>query len=295
MRKILITGANGFVGFYLVKHLLENNFHVIATGRGPVRLPFHSSQFEYQELDFTDNMQVEDVLIKHRPDVIIHSGAMSKPDECEQNREAAFKTNVTGTIYLKQAAEKLESFFLFLSSDFVFDGKKGMYREEDATAPVNYYGTTKQLAEGEIIRYPFSWAIVRTVLVYGKPFLNRQNLLTNTAISLRKGEPLKIFNDQVRTPTFVEDLAKALVSIIKKNAGGIFHISGKDVLTPFEMAVATAKYLQLDESKITPVTEGEFQQPARRPLKTGFDISKAEKELDYQPIHFMDGLKLTFE
>ena len=295
MEKILVTGANGFVGFYIVKHLLNHHFHVIATGKGASRLPFTSGQLEYTSLDFTNNNEVEKILNHHKPDIIIHSGAVSKPDECEQNREAAYLTNVTGTIYLKAAAEKIGCFFIFLSTDFVFDGTKGMYKEEDRTDPVNYYGITKQLAEEQVMNHSNNWSIVRTVLVYGRPFLNRQNLLTNTAISLRKKDRLKIFHDQVRTPTYVEDLAKAITVIAKTKSSGIFHISGNDILTPFEMAVATAEYLGLDKTLITPVTEKEFEQPARRPLKTGFDISKAKKELGYQPVSFREGLKLTFE
>ena len=294
MQKILVTGANGFVGYYVVKYLLENNFYVLATGKGPTRLPFASDHFEYHTLDFTDEFQVCNFFIHHKPSVVIHSGAMSKPDECEENREAAFRTNVTGTIHLLNNAEDLKCFFLFISTDFVFDGAKGMYDEEAATGAVNYYGTTKQLAEEETMKYQSDRAIVRTVLVYGKPFLNRQNLLTNTANALKKGEELKIFNDQVRTPTYVEDLAKAIVTIITKRATGIFHISGEDVLTPYEMAVATATFLGLNKSLITPVTEDDFKQPARRPLKTGFDITKAKKMLGYKPTGFTEGLRLTF-
>lgn len=295
MQKIIITGANGFVGYYLIKLLLEKQNQIVATGKGPVRLPFQSDNLEYETLDFTDDMQVGNIFEKHKPDFVVHCGAMSKPDECEQNRETAFLTNVTGTIHLLNHAAGIKSFFIFLSTDFVFDGTKGMYSEDDETGPVNYYGKTKQLAEEEVKHYPFGHAIVRTILVYGKPFLNRQNLLTNTAMALKNEERLKIFNDQVRTPTFVEDLASAINTIIENKTNGLFHISGKDVLTPYEMAVETAKYLHLDVSLITPVNENEFNQPARRPLKTGFNISKAKRELNYRPVSFDEGLKRTFE
>lgn len=295
MQKVLITGANGFLGFYLVKELLDKQIQILATGKGPSRLPFQSAYLHYETLDFTDETEAGNIINQFQPGIVVHCGAMSKPDECEQNREAAFLTNVSATIYLLRHAAVNKCFFIFLSTDFVFDGTKGMYSEEDVTGPVNYYGKTKLLAEEEVKHYPFGYAIVRTILVYGKTFLNRQNLVTNTAQSLKKNEKLKIFNDQVRTPTFVEDLASAIVTIIEKKATGIFHISGEDVLTPYEIAVETARYQNLDETLITPVNEDEFLQPARRPLRTGFNISKAKKILNYQPTSFKEGLKKTFE
>ena len=295
MQKVLITGANGFVGYYLVQQLVEKNYQVIATGKGESRLPVKSENFSYETMDFTNKESVEKAFEKYHPDIVVHCGAISKPDECELNKENAFLTNVTGTIYLIQQAEKLKSFFIFLSTDFIFNGEQGKYKEEDKADPVNYYGQTKLLAEEEVKKYPYQWSIVRTVLVYGKPFLNRQNLLTVVANGLRKGESLRIFDDQIRTPTYVEDLAGGIVGIIEKNAQGIYHLSGADTLTPYQMAVAVAEYLHLDSSLITKITEHDLKQHARRPLKTGFDISKANKDLDYKPTPFNIGLAKTFE
>lgn len=294
MKKVLITGANGFVGYYLTQQLLDKKYSVIATGRGDCRLPFADPNFIYQSLDFTDKYAVEKIFAEHEPGIVVHCGALSKPDECEQNKQAAFLTNVTGTIHLLYAAKKLRSFFIFLSTDFVFSGEKGMYTEDDERGPVNYYGETKLLAEDEVKNYPYPWAIVRTVLVYGKPFLNRQNILTTVANSLGRKEPMQIFNDQVRTPTYVEDLAAALVTIIEKDATGIYHISGEDVITPYKMAIAVANHLQLDEKLIKKIVEKDLIQPARRPPKTGFNISKAKTELNYQPVSFNKGLEKTF-
>ena len=295
MQHVLITGANGFVGAYLVTELLSRNFFVIATGKGESRLPVHSDNFKYASLDFTNDEEVTALFKKYKPSIVIHSGAMSKPDECELNREAAFRTNVSGTTNLLSKAETLKSFFIFLSTDFVFSGTKDIYREDDTdTFPVNYYGETKFLAEQEVRKYQHGWAIVRTVLVYGKPLQNRHNILTNTANALRRLESLRIFNDQVRTPTYVRDLANGIATIAEKSARGIFHISGKDVITPYEIALAVAEHLNLDTSLISKVTWNDFQQPARRPAKTIFDITKAKTELDYAPISFKEGLRRTF-
>lgn len=293
--RILVTGANGFSGYYLIQRLLQKKFAVIATGKGECRLPFTAdSNFIYASMDFTDPFSVDAVFARFKPDVVVHAGAMSKPDECEMNQMLAYVVNVEGTVTLMTNAEEQKSFFIFLSTDFVFDGEKGMYREEDVPNPVNYYGKTKLEAEDIIKDYPYDWCIVRTVLVYGKNHSGGKNILTIVKDKLEKGEGYNVVDDQVRTPTYVDDLARGIVSVIEKRAKGIFHISGKDVLTPYQIAIATAEYLKLDTTLIKRVTAADFSQPARRPLMTGFIIDKARKELNYDPVSFMEGLKKTF-
>ncbi len=294
--KILITGANGFLGYYLVEQLLEKNFDVVATGRGGCRLPFTSQKnFEYVEMDFTDPFSVHDVFEKIQPAIVVHAGALSKPDECELDQMKAYLVNVEATVQLLINSEDLKCFFIFLSTDFVFDGERGMYVENDIPNPVNYYGRTKLEAEEAVSEYDYDWAIIRTVLVYGKNHSGHSNILKIVKEKLEKGEEYKVVDDQVRTPTYVEDLAKGIVSIIEKRATGIFHLSGKDILTPYQMAIKTADHLKLDSSVLKKVTASSFSQPARRPLKTGFIIDKAREQLGYEPVSFEEGLRKTFE
>jgi len=293
--KILITGANGFLGYYLVEQLLAKNFLVIATGKGDCRLPFtHDLNFQWRSMDFTDPFSIHDVFENIKPDVVVHSGAMSKPDECEMDQVKAYLVNVEGTVQLLINSEELKSFFIFLSTDFVFDGERGMYNEEDVPRPVNYYGRTKLDAEEAVKEYEYDWAIVRTVLVYGKNHSGHNNILKIVKEKLEKGEEYNVVDDQVRTPTYVEDLAKGIVTIIEKKATGIFHLSGKVVLTPYQMAIETAEYLKLDSSLIKKVTAANFSQQAKRPLRTGFIIDKARNELGYEPVSFEEGLRKTF-
>ena len=156
--KILVTGANGFLGYYLSKQLIERGHEVIATGKGDCRLPFAGNKsFYYQPMDFTDPFAVHDVFEKFRPEVIVHAGAMSKVDECEQNQWQAYVTNVEGTVTMLLNAEEHKCFFIFVSTDFIFDGEKarlndprlndsvgqGMYKEDDLPRPVNFYGKNK--------------------------------------------------------------------------------------------------------------------------------------------------------
>jgi dTDP-4-dehydrorhamnose reductase len=294
MQTVLITGANGFVGSYLSRLLLDG-FKVVATGKGACRLDINHPHFRYESLDFTVEKEVSGLLASLQPEVIVHAGALSKPDECEQDRVAAYRTNVTATGYLLKEAARLKSFFVYLSTDFIFSGEEeGMYSEDDAAAPVNYYGQTKLEAEALVKQYPFDWSIVRTVLVYGKPQGGRDNIVTMVAKNLAVGVPLKIFHDQLRTPTYVEDLAQGLKTIIDKRVTGVFHLSGEDVRTPYEMAVEVARHLGYDSNLIEKVTEQSFSQPARRPLRTGFNLSKAKRLLDYRTTPFAEGLQKTF-
>jgi dTDP-4-dehydrorhamnose reductase len=294
--KIFVTGANGFIGFYIVKKLLEQSYTVIATGKGICRIPFFDyPNFIYAEMDFTDPYSIDAAFEKYQPEAVVHCGAMGKPDECEQNQAQAYMVNVEGTVHLLVNAEVFKSLFVFISTDFVFDGKKGMYKEDDERNPVNYYGRTKMDAEDAVMEYEFDWSILRTVLVYGKPQAGRNNILTIVKGKLEKGEGYNVFDDQVRTPTYVEDIAAAVASIIEKRATGIYHVSGEEVLTPYEMAVKTGQMFSLNTSLIKKVTAADMSQPAIRPLKTGFNIQKAKDDLEFKPTDFLTGLKKTFE
>jgi dTDP-4-dehydrorhamnose reductase len=294
MQTVLITGANGFVGYYLVQQLLLKNYKVIATGKGESRLSFSHPNFNFRTLDYTNKEAVELIFLQVKPDSIVHCGAISSPDECEQNKEAAFLNNVTGTIHLLSASAKTKSHFIFLSTDFVFNGDKGLYKEDDKREPVNYYGQTKLLAEDEVMNYQYDWSIIRTVLVYGKAVTGKQNFVTNSAKCLHTEQPLKIFEDQVRTPTYVEDLAGSIVAIVEKRAKGVYHIAGDDFRTLYQLAIEIAQYFNLNSAPINPIKEKDLNLPARRPKKTGLDSSKAKKELGFQPLSFADGLRKTF-
>jgi len=293
--KILVTGANGFLGYYLIQQLLHLNEMVIATGKGECRLPSRRSEnLIYESMDFTDPFAVHDLFEKIKPDVVVHAGAMSKVDDCEQNQWPCYVTNVEGTLNLLVNAEENKSHFIFVSSDFVFDGLKPPYTETSELNPVNFYGKTKRDAEEAVKEYPFDWTIVRTSLVYGRSFSNSSNILSVVKHKLEKQENYSVFDDQVRTATYVEDLASAIKTIIEIKAKGIFHVSGKNSLTPYEMACKTAEYLKLDKSLIKKITTADWQQVAKRPVNTVFDLTKARKFLRYEPTSFDEGLKKTF-
>ena len=205
----------------------------------------------------------------------------------------AYIVNVEGTVTTLLNAAEQKCFFIFISTDFVFDGETGMYREDDDTRPVNYYGRTKMEAEDAVREYEFDWSIVRTVMVYGKPVMSRPNLLSVVREKLEKAESYSVFDDQFRTQTYVEDLVEGIVKIIDQRATGIYHLCGKDMLTPYEMAVRTADFLQKERSLIKRVSADSFHQPAKRPARTGLNIDKAITELGFDPVSFEEGLRKT--
>ncbi|HEX4849728.1 MAG TPA: NAD(P)-dependent oxidoreductase, partial [Puia sp.] len=243
--KILITGANGLLGQHLTKLLLDNGDFVIATGKGESRLPFVAHPgLIYKPLDISNIEDAASIFSSHHPDVVIHAAALTQVDYCQLNMDEAYEINVRGTSKMLEYAVSNCRHFIYISTDFVFDGNKGNYKEEDETGPVNYYGKTKLEAEILVKKSSLPWSIVRTCLVYGNTLQGtRSNIIRWVQEKLEKNERIRVVDDQERTPTYVGDLVKGIQLVLQKKAEGIFHISGKEFLTPYDMAVQTAKYL----------------------------------------------------
>jgi dTDP-4-dehydrorhamnose reductase len=294
MKKILITGSNGLLGQKLVALLAEkSDYQVVATARGANRLP-QQGNYIYHSLDITDPLQVEQIMAQEKPDYLIHTAAMTNVDQCEFEKEACWQLNVKAVEYLAEACRKYNTFLLHLSTDFIFDGESGPYTEEAEAKPLSYYGESKLAAEQILLSSHIRWAIARTVLVYGIAHdMSRSNIILWVKKSLEDKKTIQVVDDQWRTPTLAEDLAIGCYLIIKNEAQGIFNISGKDLLTPYQMALQTASYFALDNSYIHKADSSTFTQPARRPLRTGFSIEKARRVLDYQPHSFSEGIALV--
>lgn len=285
------------VGSNLSKELTRLNHFTLATGRNACRLPseYLHDQFRYQSMDIRNKEEVFQTVTSFHPDVIIHAAAMTQVDDCEQNKMISYSTNVDATDFLIQAASEVNARFCYISTDFVFSGEDGPYSEGDATNPVNYYGQTKELAEQHLMESGLHWTIIRTILLYGKADqLNRTNFIYWVKNNLEADKHINVVADQIRTPTFIPDLTSAIINSVNKGAQGIYHVSGKDILTPFQMALAIANKLGLDDSFIHPVDANSFTQLGKRPLKTGFIIEKAIRELNYSPKSFKEALDLIF-
>jgi dTDP-4-dehydrorhamnose reductase len=293
VKKVLITGSNGLLGQKLVQLLTEDpNYELHASGRGANRLP-EDGCYEYHTLDITDQKQVDKVIGAIKPDFIIHTAAMTNVDQCETEKEACWKQNVDSVSYISEAAVKNKSFLIHLSTDFIFDGKEGPYDEQAKAKPLSYYGESKLAAEKIVLKCKAKWSIVRTVLVFGTAFdMSRSNIILWVKKSLEEGKNIQVVDDQFRTPTLAEDLAMGCYLIMENEATGIFNISGKEMLTPYDMAIKTADFFKLDKKLITKTDSTKFKQPAVRPLRTGFIIDKAMNELGYDPHTFEEGIQM---
>ncbi|MCP9764754.1 SDR family oxidoreductase [Lacihabitans soyangensis] len=296
MKKILVTGSNGLLGQKLIEKLSKaENVEVVATARGENRLPF-AENYKFVSLDITKKEEVETVFEVEKPDVVIHTAAMTNVDQCETEKVACWDLNVKAVEYLLEASKKHNSFFVHLSTDFIFDGKEGPYDEKAEANPLSFYGWSKYAAEKLVINSDVKWAIARTVLVYGIAHdMSRTNIILWVKNSLEQGKSINVVNDQWRTPTLAEDLADGCILIAQKEAEGIFNISGKDLLNPFQMAIMTADYFNLDKTLITEVDGTKFTQPAKRPAKTGFILDKPIEVLGYNPKTFQEGIAFVAE
>jgi len=292
-KRVLITGSNGLLGQKLVELLCQNSsIQTIATARGDNRLPFTDS-YDYHAMDITDPHQIETVIALTKPDVIIHTAAMTNVDQCEMQKEACWKQNVTAVEFLVEACKNHNIFLVHVSTDFIFDGKAGPYTEEAKPNPISFYGWSKYAAEKAIIHSDIKWAIARTVLVYGIAHdMSRSNIILWVKKSLEEGKNIQVVTDQFRTPTLAEDLAQGCFLIADQEAEGIFNISGKELYTPYEMAITAADYFGLDKSLISQTDASAFSQPAKRPPRTGFDLTKSENVLGYKPHSFLEGIAL---
>ena len=291
--KILVTGANGFLGQHLTLYLSGKDYDVIGCSRGECRIP-QQNFFQYFSLDITDANAVTAMITATQPDVIIHTAAMSKPDECDKNREACYLNNVAATKFLLDAGKKFQPHFIYISSDFIF-GENGPHAEDNNAVPLNYYGETKLQSETLVIQSGLMYTIIRPVFIYGPVLQNmRPSFLHWVKNNLEQQKKIKVVSDQLRTPTFVLDICKSIEKIIQNNHQGIYNIAGKDLLSPYQMAVAVADFLKLDSTLIENVTSDTVKEPVQRAKHSGLTIEKARRILGYDPVSFEEGLQFTF-
>jgi len=290
--KILVTGSNGLLGQKLTELISKDNaVQLIATASRRSILPLNNAEFYL--LDITNENEVDNIITQVRPDVIINTAAMTQVDQCESQREACWKANVSAVENLIKASRKNNAHLIHVSTDFIFDGSQELLDEAAVPNPVNYYGESKLAGEKLVIESDIPWCIVRTVLVFGvTQDMSRSNIVLWVKKSLEDGKNIQVVSDQWRTPTLAEDLAMGCYLAAKKKIKGIYNISGKDYLSAYDIAIRTADFFKLDKSLIKKTDSTQFTQPARRPLKTGFIIEKARKDLGYEPHSFEEGLEV---
>ncbi len=278
---LLVTGAAGLLGRRILVQAAED-YHGVGTDLQPTDV-----SCEFHQADITDNRRVKHLITQTRPDYVIHAAAMTDVDGCETDQKKAYAVNVAATRAIGEACAEIGCRLTYVSTDFVFDGEKGNYTEEDPVNPIGYYGKSKLLGEQSLQELDLDCVIARTSVTYGwhpKNFNFAQWVIT----SLEQQKPIRIVTDQYGSPTLADNLADMLLSLRDKS--GIYHAAGADRISRYDFATTAADVFGLDAGLITPITSGQFPQKAPRPKDSSLNVSKIKNTIDIPPMTCKQGL-----
>ncbi len=240
-------------------------------------VPVEHPKLKKVKLDITNTLRLQDLVLKERPSAVIHAAALGDVDECERKRELAWRVNVASTIALAQAAEVVNAYLLYLSTDYVFDGERGMYSERDPPNPINYYGLTKLMGEVAVQARCSRWSIVRASSIYGLG-PGRTNFAKFLIEKLSRGERVRALVDQYTSPSQAALLAEAMMEVLERQMVGVFHVVGER-MSRYEFALRVAKALGFDEGLISPARMEEFKWFARRPRDSSLACEETRSKL----------------
>ena len=285
--RILVTGVNGLVGSSLVKLLSKKNHSVLFTSR-------IKEYYASEKLDITNSSDVKKNISDFRPNFVINCAAMANVDLCENEKSLCWNINVRGVENLVKSCINYQCHLVHISTDYIFDGQKegGLYLETDLPNPLGVYAKSKLEAENKILNSQVSASILRTILVYGNH--KNPNIVTFIKNSLEDGKEVQLVEDQIRMPTFVDDLSVACIIAGERKAKGIFNISGSEQMSYFEIGNQIADHFSLNKKNINRVKTKDLNQKAKRPYRTGFDLTKSKKEISFFPTKFRKALDLIF-
>jgi dTDP-4-dehydrorhamnose reductase len=248
MEKLLVLGGSGFVGGNIVQSSLVGwEAAVFEKQRHP-----DLGSVLFREVDITDRGELLAAMDELRPDAVVNAAAISNIDFAEQNRDLAWRVNVTGAENAAEGCARLDARYVFFSSDAVFDGAAGPYREQDAVSPVNFYGKTKAEAEKAVLSIYPRTAVVRISLVVGYPVTGGNSFYPSLEERLRRGEEIRYPERELRTPVDVLTLAEAVLELGKNDVRGIIHIGSTGSVSRYELARMVAKEMGYSPDSIGP-------------------------------------------
>jgi dTDP-4-dehydrorhamnose reductase len=287
--KFLVTGSAGLVGRQVVKDLLQSYTQVYSC--------YHTSKPEdgiATQLDLSDKDSIVKAVESTKPDVIIHLAAMTNVDLCETQKDLATRINAKSTAIISEQAKRLGAFLVYVSTDYVFDGEKGMKKESDYAEPIDHYGKSKLEGENAVKEIATRWCIARTSTPYGM-HQKKKSFPIFIAENLKAKTPLDIITDQYTSPTYVPNLSQMLIEISSRNIQGILHVSGATRISRYDMAAMVADKLNLDKKLLRPTNMAEMNWTAKRPRDSSLDVSKATSLLKEKPMGIQQGLDLFIE
>lgn len=284
--KLLITGASGLFGSKLAEIAALKGFEVYSGYNQD--LPVYGFPVKF---DISDRNMVKSAFSKVNPDVVVHAATLTDVDKCEVNKEFAWKINVEGTKNIVEAAKKSGTYFIYISTDYVFNGEKGFYNENDVPDPINFYGLTKLNAEELVKSLLESCCIVRPSVIYGSvPATGKVNFALWLIQRLSKAERVRVVTDQYNSPTLNTSLAEMTIELINRRLTGFFHLSGATRISRYDFGARLAEVFGFDRCLIDPVSSTSFNWPAKRPADSSLDTSKAVKMLSNKPLEIMPAL-----
>ena len=295
--RLLVVGGSGLLGFKVAGLAVREQFETYATYNfRPIQL----EGCDCLELDKTFREDTLARIKKIKPDVVIDTAAVHNVDYCEAHRDEAWTVNVVGTRNVADACKEVGAKMIYISTDYVFDGKKGFYSEEDTPTPLHFYAETKLEAENVVKEVGIKYAIARPSVIYGwnpgelaglrSSSRKSMNFVVWTIDKLRKGEKINIVTDQYSSPTLADNLAEALLALSRSERQGLYHTAGKTCLNRFEFAKKIAEMFEFDGNLIKPVTSDVLRQIAERPKRCCLNVSKAERELGVRFLTVEEGL-----
>ena len=288
IKKILVTGSAGLIGTQIVKDLLDNHKQVYSC--------YNKTKPELgiiTHLDLTKKDDIVNTMNRIKPDVVIHLGAMTDVELCETETELAKKINTDATEILALESEKHNTFFVYMSTDYVFDGKVGMKKENDKTNPINFYGKSKLDGERVFKKITTPNVIVRTSTPFGIhskkisfPFWIKKNL------ELKK--EILVLTDQYTSPSYVPNISKMIIEIMERKITGIIHLAGATKISRYDFAVQISKIINVNKQFLKLTKMDQMDWKAQRPADSSLSVSKANKILKNKPEKIEDSLKLLF-
>ncbi|MBZ4372426.1 SDR family oxidoreductase [Corallococcus sp. AS-1-6] len=285
--RFVVTGANGLVGSRVCAQLTERGHEVVGLGRGPRRT---GGTHGYVEVDLTREQDVASAIAQARPEAIIHPASMTEVDACEKDPDAAYAANVHATAAVARAAKAAGAHLVHVSTDYVFDGDAGPYSEDALPNPRGVYALTKHMAEQAARVFVPGCAIARTAVVYGWPAAGRPNFGAWLVGALEKGQPVKLFEDQVVSPSFADSVAAMLVELGERRLGGVWNTCGGTVIDRVGFGRALCEVFGFDASLITPTRMADLKLASPRPLRSGLKTDKVRTELKAQPLELAESL-----
>lgn len=283
---LLITGASGLLGTKLCQLAVERHHETYASyGQ---HKPLCGTPLELNILDPRAQRQAFD---KIKPDAVVHAAALTDVDKCEMEKQLAWKTNVEATENLAQLCKERDVFLVYVSTDYVFDGQKGMYKETDNPAPINYYGLTKLKGE-QAVQALDDHCIARGSVIYGStPATGKINFALWLLDKLRKKEEIKIVTDQWNSPTLNLNMAEMILETVEKRIVGTLHLAGATRLSRYEFAEYVAEVFNFDPTYVTPIRSDQLKWVARRPRDSSLNVDKAERMLVNKPLQICEALR----